>query len=240
MMAHAFDTPAPATIILISGDRDFVYAVSVLALRQYRIVVINMNASVHNGLRNQAEAVYRWPDDFLSDSPHSTRSVASGPSITLPKDPKKNVPEILDDSRTTPTAELGTGMSDAFTLQLLSTHSPGASVPPTPPAPMSPTSTPPESSKHPTEDNILLEFKPLVKILLQQYALGNKQVQYLQLPYLLSEETCPLGVLFKSAGVNNLRQYVKCADSHGIIQVVGDFRNGNAQVELCWPTTSKK
>ena len=40
MMAHAMDNPAPSTIILISGDGDFAYAVSVLASRQYRIIIL--------------------------------------------------------------------------------------------------------------------------------------------------------------------------------------------------------
>ena len=241
MMAHALDTPAPATIILISGDRDFVYVVSILALRQYRIVVINPNASAHTRLRNQAEAVYRWPDDFLSDSSHPTSSVASGPGIPPPRGPNKNVPSILDDFGTTPASQRGSAsMSGVFTLQLLPTQSPGASIPPTPPAPISPTSTPPESSMLPDKSNIPPEFKPLVKVLLQQHTLGNKRVEYLQLSTLLSEETCPLTGLYESAGVKRLRQYVKCAESHSIIHVVGDFRNGNAQIELCWPATSKK
>lgn len=77
-MAHAFDTPAPATIILISGDRDFVYAVSILALRRYRMVVINPKCT-HIGLKNSAEAVYQWPDDFLSDSSRTGIRDVPGP-----------------------------------------------------------------------------------------------------------------------------------------------------------------
>ncbi|KAI0747887.1 NYN domain-containing protein [Daedaleopsis nitida] len=71
MMAFAIDTPAPATIILISGDRDFVYAVSVLALRQYQVVVLAPRAA-HSSLKAQASAVYHWPDQFLPDLPPSS------------------------------------------------------------------------------------------------------------------------------------------------------------------------
>ncbi|KAI0721529.1 NYN domain-containing protein [Cerioporus squamosus] len=70
MMAHAIDTPAPSTIILISGDRDFVYAVSVLGLRQYRVVLLAPRAA-HGSLKVQASAVYNWPDDFLPELPPS-------------------------------------------------------------------------------------------------------------------------------------------------------------------------
>ena len=67
MMAHAIDTPAPTTIFLISGDRDFVYAVSILALRQYRIVLLAPKVA-HSSLKAQADVVYHWPDDFLPES----------------------------------------------------------------------------------------------------------------------------------------------------------------------------
>ncbi|KZP20823.1 hypothetical protein FIBSPDRAFT_741642, partial [Athelia psychrophila] len=40
LLAFAIDNPAPATIILITNDRDFVYAVSVLRLRRYRVILV--------------------------------------------------------------------------------------------------------------------------------------------------------------------------------------------------------
>ena len=69
-MAHAIDNPAPMTIILISGDRDFVYAVSILSLRQYRVVLLAPRAA-YGGLKAQASAVYNWPDAFLPELPPS-------------------------------------------------------------------------------------------------------------------------------------------------------------------------
>ena len=67
-MAYAIDNPSPTTIMLISGDRDFVYAVSILSLRQYRIVLLSPRAT-HISLKAQASAVYHWPDDVLPDFP---------------------------------------------------------------------------------------------------------------------------------------------------------------------------
>jgi NYN domain len=58
-MAHAIDHPAPGTIILISGDRDFVYAVSTLRLRRYQVVVI-ASSQMHISLQRQASLVYAW------------------------------------------------------------------------------------------------------------------------------------------------------------------------------------
>ncbi|KAI0665045.1 NYN domain-containing protein [Cubamyces menziesii] len=65
MMAHAIDNPAPSTIVLITGDRDFVYAVSILSLRNHKVVLIAPRHS-HDGLKAQADSVYDWPDDFLT------------------------------------------------------------------------------------------------------------------------------------------------------------------------------
>ena len=66
MLAHAIDTPAPATIILISGDRDFAYAVSTLRLRRYRVVVISAGeVPVHPSLKAHASIFLDWHTDVL-------------------------------------------------------------------------------------------------------------------------------------------------------------------------------
>ncbi|CCM02869.1 uncharacterized protein FIBRA_04982 [Fibroporia radiculosa] len=79
MMAYAIDTPAPATIVLISGDRDFVYAVSVLCLRQYRLIVFAPTVA-HTSLKSQASVVYAWPADVLPESAAPRRASVSGTS----------------------------------------------------------------------------------------------------------------------------------------------------------------
>ncbi|KAI0781180.1 NYN domain-containing protein [Trametes elegans] len=76
MMAYAIDNPAPATIILISQDRDFVYAVSILSLRQYNIVLLAPKAT-YGGLKAQADAVYNWPEDFLPGTPVAVQPTAT-------------------------------------------------------------------------------------------------------------------------------------------------------------------
>ncbi|PCH38370.1 DUF537-domain-containing protein [Wolfiporia cocos MD-104 SS10] len=64
MLTYAIDTPAPATIVVISGDRDFVYAVSVLRLRRYRVVLV-IPTSAHASLRSQASNILDWERDIL-------------------------------------------------------------------------------------------------------------------------------------------------------------------------------
>ncbi|KNZ75414.1 hypothetical protein J132_02746 [Termitomyces sp. J132] len=79
MLAYAIDNPPPSTIILISGDRDFAYAVSVLRLRRYRVVIISL-PGIHTSLKTQASFFLDWNNDVLaadvvddSWSPHDGR-----------------------------------------------------------------------------------------------------------------------------------------------------------------------
>jgi hypothetical protein len=64
MLAYAIDNPAPSTIILISCDRDFAYAVSILRLRRYRVVIISP-PSIHSSLKVQASIHVDWTSDVL-------------------------------------------------------------------------------------------------------------------------------------------------------------------------------
>ena len=79
MLAYAIDNPAPATIMLISGDRDFAYALSILRFRRYRIVLITLS-NAHQSLRAQAAISFDWVSEILepvdltlSNEPTSTR-----------------------------------------------------------------------------------------------------------------------------------------------------------------------
>ena len=64
IITHAIDFSPPSTIILISGDRDFSYAVSTMRLRNYRVVLLAPTAA-HSSLRAQASVVYEWPRSVL-------------------------------------------------------------------------------------------------------------------------------------------------------------------------------
>ena len=61
MLAFAVDHPSPATIILITGDRDYAYAVSVLKLRKYQVILV-VPSSSHTPpcLESQASLVIDW------------------------------------------------------------------------------------------------------------------------------------------------------------------------------------
>ncbi|KZT33027.1 hypothetical protein SISSUDRAFT_1066481 [Sistotremastrum suecicum HHB10207 ss-3] len=69
MLIHALENPT-CTIILISGDRDFVYPISVLRLRRHKVVVV-VPSNAHESLLNQASRVILW-DSIISRHFHST------------------------------------------------------------------------------------------------------------------------------------------------------------------------
>jgi NYN domain len=64
MLAYAIDNQAPSTILLISGDHDFAYALSILRLRRYRIVLITLS-NAHPSFRVQESPCFDWVSDVL-------------------------------------------------------------------------------------------------------------------------------------------------------------------------------
>lgn len=73
MLAFAIDHPPPATIVIISGDRDFVYAISTLRNRRYGIVLIVPNSGAPIILKSQANAILEWRYDILNQDVWSTQ-----------------------------------------------------------------------------------------------------------------------------------------------------------------------
>jgi hypothetical protein len=89
-MVNAMDNPAPGTVILITGDRDFAYAISILRMRRYRVVVIAPR-NHHCSIRNQASVVLDWntvisssTNRSIDDIPPHTPSVPASASASEP------------------------------------------------------------------------------------------------------------------------------------------------------------
>ena len=70
-MAFIKDNPPHATIILISGDRDFAYLLSTIRWRKYNVVLISNTFMTHESLTAQASVVYDWQSDILKTRPPS-------------------------------------------------------------------------------------------------------------------------------------------------------------------------
>jgi len=68
-MAFIKDNPPPATVILISGDRDFAYLLSTVRWRKYNVVLISNSSMTHESLTVQASVVCDWKSDILKGRP---------------------------------------------------------------------------------------------------------------------------------------------------------------------------
>ena len=75
MLAFAVDHPAPATIILISGDRDYAYAVSTLKLRKYQVILVVPSPQSSLCLQSQASLVIDWGTAVLRTRTEVVNSV---------------------------------------------------------------------------------------------------------------------------------------------------------------------
>jgi hypothetical protein len=71
LLAFAIDTPPPATVVLISGDRDFSYPISTMRSRGYTVCLIAPTQS-NRGLLALASRVHEWSDVMRSSATKST------------------------------------------------------------------------------------------------------------------------------------------------------------------------
>ncbi|KAL0563605.1 hypothetical protein V5O48_018459 [Marasmius crinis-equi] len=174
MLTYAIDNDSEGlTMILISGDRDFAYPISVLRLRMYQVVLISPSIPCsHLSLRAQASACLDWNAVILAnladdrttvfvesstDTPRSTPSTVvplpcdnntrSRYIPTAPFRPSTDCAQDLDPvARVVPSAEspLQTTTPLATDIEIVPPVYTAAIVPATDPTPI-PTSVPPSS-----------------------------------------------------------------------------------------------
>jgi hypothetical protein len=99
IMAHAMDNNPPFTIFLITGDRDFAYLVSILTLRQYRVVLI-VPTNHHSSLTYQASAVLDWNTKILQSPSKAGSANSSATESTVT--PSNSAPQPLSFPNTFP------------------------------------------------------------------------------------------------------------------------------------------
>ncbi|KDQ59463.1 hypothetical protein JAAARDRAFT_621930, partial [Jaapia argillacea MUCL 33604] len=80
MLAYAIDRPPPATVVVISGDRDFAYAISVLRLRRYRLAVIAPSTNGHCSLKYLASRVVDWDSEVIKKTTPPVRIIVPSPT----------------------------------------------------------------------------------------------------------------------------------------------------------------
>lgn len=76
MLAFAVDHPTPATVFLITGDRDYAYAVSILKLRKYQVIlVVPSSPNTSPSLESQASLVIDWGTAVLRSRTDPANSI---------------------------------------------------------------------------------------------------------------------------------------------------------------------
>jgi NYN domain len=97
IIAHAWDHPAPQTIVIISGDRDLTYMIGTLRMRKYEVILISPNGA-HTSFANLlvnldwiADGHRRDVDDARGGqpppSPHPPSPPHQFPSPSFPSPP---------------------------------------------------------------------------------------------------------------------------------------------------------
>ena len=104
IMAFIKDNSPPATIILISGDRDFAYLLSTLRWRKYKVVLISNSFMTHESLTAQASVVYDWQSEILKAQPTSKLPLlrpfrGSSPSVAFLTTPQESVNPSVSEAR---------------------------------------------------------------------------------------------------------------------------------------------
>ncbi|KAI4518291.1 DUF537-domain-containing protein [Schizophyllum commune Loenen D] len=105
MLVFALDHPAPATIVLISGDRDFAYVASILRRRMYNVVLIcHSTPGPHKSLLQQVSTQVDWNTQVLglpsSSLDHLRRPSAQAPAPLRPPLPPAPSNRTLTSSST--------------------------------------------------------------------------------------------------------------------------------------------
>ncbi|KAK0240328.1 NYN domain-containing protein [Armillaria nabsnona] len=133
MLAYAFDNPQPSTtIVLITGDRDFAYAVAVLRLRQFHVVVISPSVpSPHASLTAHASMCIDWNTAIMQ----KIGLEASTPQAVLPDRTKTESPPCPPNSApaaSPPTQPVKIGTADSPQSSQAKSPSPVPTNPPKP------------------------------------------------------------------------------------------------------------
>ena len=144
-MGFINDNPPPATVILISGDRDFAYLLSTVGWRKHNVVLISNSSMTHESLTAQASVAYDWKSDVLNTRPPSKpplfRSHPSFP-VAAPITPQEleNLsesdahPVVLPNERAAPIIQPSTPSPRPASTTINTTRPLRASLPPDAPS----------------------------------------------------------------------------------------------------------
>ncbi|KAN0061745.1 hypothetical protein ACQY0O_005737 [Thecaphora frezii] len=199
LLAFAIDQPAPATIVLISGDRDFAYPLGLLRNRGYEIILITPPVGAVPILEASANVVLTWRQDVLGVERASNGRPYN--STHAPSTPSKG--------------------SQAAASAASNNHPTPASTSSAPSGPYGslsndrPSTAPSRSSRRPSVQSTEV-FQPLISLLEQLKKEGNpKPLRAAVAARLVSSDR---GVYVR-AGASRWAEYAAVAEAAGIIQL---------------------
>lgn len=101
MLVLALSEPAPSTIVLVSGDRDFAYTASILRQRGHNVVLVcHARPGPHRSLAAQVSECVDWNQTILKMDEEDKAILPA--KKKLPTAPSKSVPQVIPGEVATP------------------------------------------------------------------------------------------------------------------------------------------
>ncbi|EST06471.1 NYN domain, limkain-b1-type [Kalmanozyma brasiliensis GHG001] len=203
-LSFAIDQAAPATVVLISGDRDFAYPLGILRNRGYNVVLVTPPIGAPPILEASANVVMSWRQDVLGVQTNKDGKLYSTYSNAGPHTPSKQ-------------AHSHTAAGHAPST---STHN-GSSVP-KPPGALA------HQDRRPSNRTVQL-FGPLIKLLEQIKKEGNsKPLRSAVAARLVQQDRS----IFLNAGAAKWAEYAAVAEAAGIVTLGSNGQAGYEWVSL--------
>lgn len=204
ILAAAIDQPAPATVVLISGDRDFAYPLGILRNRGYNVVLVTPPIGAPPILEASANVVMSWRQDVLGVQTNKDGKPYSAYSNAGPHTPSKQ-------------AHYHTAASHAPSIPTQN----GSSVP-KPPGALT------HQDRRPSDRTFQL-FEPLIKLLEQIKKEGNpKPLRSAVAARLVQQDRG----IFVRAGAAKWAEYAAVAEAAGIVTLGSNGQAGYEWVSL--------
>lgn len=230
LMAFALDVPPPARIVLISGDRDFAYPLSLIRGRGYQIVLFTPPVGAVPILEASANYVARWRQDVLGmERDGFGRLYASStPSKPLPRSssPSRH-------GRATPSKSSSSSSTNAASSSAMAptTSTPSRPTTPTPqPTPSQPASQAQTAAlSGPGAGPVPGVFAPLVQALEEFKKEGQPRPLRSRVALRL---TAIDKDVYEKAGASSFRDYVAVAIAAGIVMLGSNGSAGTEWISL--------
>ncbi|SPC63839.1 uncharacterized protein UHOD_00816 [Ustilago sp. UG-2017b] len=204
LLAYAIDQPAPSTVVLISGDRDFAYPLGILRNRGYSVVLVTPPIGAVPILEASANVVMSWRQDVLGVQTNKDGKPYSSYSNTGPNTPSKN------------------GQYSSSSNQHASNQPSGGTSIGKPPGALK------HQDRRPSNRTLQL-FDPLIKLLEQIKKEGNSK----PLRSMVAARLVQLDRgIFVRAGAAKWAEYAAVAEAAGIVNLGSSGATGHEWVAL--------